>query len=49
VKRLKPLGVEVEDVPDDEDDELRDLHSVWRNRVPSQGQWMEPIDCFFRI
>lgn len=45
-KSLKPLGVEVEieDVPDEEDDELRDLHSVWRNRVPSHGQWMEPID-----
>lgn len=46
-KSLKPL-IEVEDVPDDEDDELRDLHSVWRNRVPSKGEWMEPIESFGR-
>ena len=36
--------VEVEDVPDEEDEELRDLHSIWRNRSPSPGQWMEPIE-----
>eukprot|EP00581_Thalassiosira_minuscula_P012249 CAMPEP_0183717618 /NCGR_PEP_ID=MMETSP0737-20130205/11191_1 /TAXON_ID=385413 /ORGANISM="Thalassiosira miniscula, Strain CCMP1093" /LENGTH=164 /DNA_ID=CAMNT_0025947091 /DNA_START=155 /DNA_END=646 /DNA_ORIENTATION=- len=29
----------VEDVPDEEDEELCELHSVWRNRVPSHGQW----------
>ena len=34
----------VEDVPDSEDDELRELHSVWRNRKPSPGAWMEPIE-----
>jgi hypothetical protein len=36
--------VEVEDVPDEEDEELRELHSVWRNRSPCPGQWMEPIE-----
>ena len=34
----------VENVPDEEDEELRELHSVWRNRVPSPGEWMEPIE-----
>lgn len=34
----------VEDVSDDEDEELRDLHSVFRNKVPSNGQWMEPVE-----
>lgn len=38
--------IPVEDVPDDEDEELRDLHSVWRNRVPSPGQWIEPVESF---
>lgn len=37
--------VEVEDVPDEEDDELRELHSIRRNRSPSPGQWMEPVEC----
>merc|ERR1719389_213573 len=46
-KWVTPLdGVSVEDVPDEEDDELRDIHSVWRNRVPSPGQWMEPVESF---
>lgn len=36
----------VEDVPDEEDEELRDMHSVWRNRIPSPGQWMEPVETF---
>ena len=36
--------VEVEDVPDEEDEELKELHSISRNRSPSPGQWMEPIE-----
>lgn len=38
--------IAVEDVPDEEDEELRELHSVWRNRIPSLGQWIEPVDSF---
>mmetsp|Transcript_7976 Transcript_7976/g.18204 ORF Transcript_7976/g.18204 Transcript_7976/m.18204 type:complete len:209 (+) Transcript_7976:58-684(+) len=40
----------VEDVPEDEieDDELRDLRSVWRNRRPSPGLLMEPVELFRR-
>jgi len=37
-------SVKVEDVPDEEDEELKELHSIWRNRSPSPGQWMEPIE-----
>lgn len=37
-------SVEVEDVPDEEDGELKELHSIWRNRSPSPGQWMEPVE-----
>ena len=40
----RPEEVQVEDVPDEEDEELRELHSIWRNRSPSPGQWMEPIE-----
>ena len=36
----------VENVPDEEDDELREMRSVWRNRTPSPGQWMEPVESF---
>ena len=36
----------VEDVPYEEDGELNELHSVWRNRQPSPGNWMEPVDSF---
>ncbi|KAL9185755.1 hypothetical protein ACHAXT_003532 [Thalassiosira profunda] len=36
----------VETVPDEEDAELNDLHSIWRNRAPSPGQWMEPVESF---
>ena len=36
-------GVVVETVPNDEDDELRDLLSIWRNRTPGPGQWIEPV------
>lgn len=36
----------VETVPNEEDDELRELHSVWRNRRPSPGQWMEPCEYY---
>ncbi|KAL3769956.1 hypothetical protein ACHAW5_010030 [Stephanodiscus triporus] len=34
----------VEDVPCEEDDELRELRSIWRNRLPSPDQWIEPIE-----
>ena len=48
LKQYQDMGeiVVVEDVPDSEDDELRELHSVWRNRKPSPGAWMEPIESF---
>ena len=38
--------VTVEDVPEDEidDDEFRELRSVWRNRRPSPGLLMEPVE-----
>ena len=36
-------NVAVEDVSDEEDDEMIDLHSFQRNRVPSTG-WMEPSE-----
>merc|ERR1712159_208704 len=40
----------VEDVPEDEieDDELVNLRSVWRNRRPSPGLLMEPVELFRR-
>ncbi|KAL7460630.1 hypothetical protein ACHAXS_001074 [Conticribra weissflogii] len=38
--------IPVEDVPDEEDEELRELRSIWRNRMPSEGQWMEPVEVF---
>lgn len=44
----KTITLVVEDVPIDEDEELRELHSVWRNRAPSPGEWMEPIENFDR-
>jgi hypothetical protein len=37
------VTVVVEDASDDESDH-ESLKSVWRNRRPSPGQWMEPID-----
>lgn len=40
----KLQSVKVEDVPDEEDEELKELHSIWRNISPSPGQWMEPIE-----
>lgn len=47
IQEHEPLQeVIVENVPDDEDDELRDMRSVWRNRVPSLGEWMEPVESF---
>ena len=43
----KPLHeMIVEDVPDDEDEEIREMRSIWRNRIPSPGQWMEPVESF---
>merc|ERR1711976_75749 len=44
VNESRPMGalvVGVEDASDDEDD--ADLKSIWRNRVPSEGEWMEPV------
>jgi hypothetical protein len=39
---LHKHSVSVEEASDDEDDELLQLRSRERNRVPSVGQWMEP-------
>lgn len=36
----------VENVDDEEDEELQELRSVWRNRIPSPGQWIEPVETF---
>merc|ERR1712013_378599 len=36
----------VENVPNEEDEELREMHSIWRNRTPSPGQWMEPVETY---
>jgi hypothetical protein len=44
--KKKQFTLTVEDVPFEEDEELKDLHSVWRNRAPSPGEWMEPVDSF---
>ena len=39
---------EVEEVPIEEDDDLRELGSPLRNETPSEGEWMEPIcNCKF--
>ena len=38
----------VEDVPVEEDDELKELKSVWRNRRPSPGLLMEPVEALAR-
>ena len=39
----KQHDVAVQDVFDEENDEIRDLRSIQRNRAPGQGQWMEPV------
>lgn len=39
-------GIVVENVDEEEDDDLRELRSVWRNRIPSPGQWLEPVETF---
>lgn len=36
------LVVVVEDASDDESED-NDIKSIWRNRLPSPGQWMEPV------
>ncbi len=41
-----PHIIALEDVSDDEDEEILELASVWRNRSPSRGQWIEPDDSF---
>jgi hypothetical protein len=40
---LRKVTVVVEDASDSED-ENDELKSVWRNRRPSPGQWIEPVD-----
>jgi len=37
------IGV-VEDASDSEQEDV--LSSVWRNRLPSKGEWMEPVDAY---
>lgn len=48
-KSLKPQHrrekIVVEDVTDSEIEE-EELASVWRNRRPSPGQWLEPVDNY---
>lgn len=39
------MSVVVEDASDSEDDD-DDFKSVWRNRRPSPGQWIEPVDAY---
>jgi len=46
MQKKEPLNeIIVENVPDEEDEELKEMHSVWRNRVPSPGQWLEPVEA----
>jgi hypothetical protein len=40
----KLTTVIVEDASDSESDK-DELRSVWRNRLPSPGQWMEPVEA----
>jgi len=42
-RQRKKITVIVEDASDSEDED-NELRSVWRNRRPSPGQWMEPIE-----
>merc|ERR1712137_960577 len=42
-KRGRKVTVIVEDASDDESDQ-DDTKSVWRNRRPSPGQWIEPVE-----
>lgn len=42
-RQRKKITVIVEDASDSEDEE-NELRSVWRNRRPSPGQWMEPVE-----
>jgi hypothetical protein len=44
-QKRKQKGILVEDASDSES-ENDDLKSIWRNRRPSPGQWMEPIQSF---
>ena len=47
-QRWVPLQtIPVENVPDEEDDELREMKSVFRNRRPSPGQWLEPVEKYY--
>lgn len=43
-KNIKVKGnVVVEDVSDSESEDDDDWKSIWRNRLPSPGEWMEPV------
>merc|ERR1711992_10700 len=44
-KRKRIVGVIVEDASDSEYDN-DDYNSPWRNRRPSPGQWLEPVENF---
>jgi len=45
IKRKRIVGVIVEDASDSEyeNDEYK---SPWRNRRPSPGEWLEPVENF---
>jgi hypothetical protein len=44
-KRSRRVSVVVEDASDSENED-DDLKSIWRNRRPSPGQWIEPIEFY---
>merc|ERR1719240_2467019 len=44
-RKQQKVSVLVEDASDSESED-DDYKSVWRNRRPSPGQWMEPIKSF---
>jgi hypothetical protein len=41
--RRKRVTIIVEDASDSENED-DEFSSVWRNRRPSPGQWLEPVD-----
>lgn len=43
--RKQRVSVVVEDASDSENEDA-DLKSIWRNRRPSPGQWIEPIEFY---
>ena len=42
-KRRSKVTIIVEDASDSEYED-EEMNSVWRNRRPSPGQWMEPVE-----